>query len=103
MEKNEELAIICYDIMNNYPIKNPEKFKNLILESISYSKNSKIYNSIDANNGETPEQLSQKIFMSIDKEEKRALDLLIKFLFPKLDNIKNHLKDNNERNITEEN
>ena len=101
--KNEELAIICYDIMNNYQIKNPEKFKNLILESISYSKNSKIYNSIDTNNGETPEQLSQKIFMSIDKEEKRALDLLIKFLFPKLDNIKNHLKDNNEGNITEEN
>ena len=83
--KNLELAKIVYFIMNNYYIENPKKFSSLVMDCISQSDNTKIYQNIDTDKGETPEQLSEKIFNSINYEEKKGLDLLLEFLYPHLD------------------
>ena len=95
--KQLELAKIVYFIMNNYFIEIPEKFSFLVMDCISKSDNAKIYQSIDTDKGETPEQLSEKIFKSINYEEKKGLDLLLEFLFPNLD----FFKENDPSKLSE--
>ena len=95
--KQLDLAKIVYFIMNNYFIEIPEKFSFLVMDCISKSDNAKIYQSIDTDKGETPEQLSEKIFKSINYEEKKGLDLLLEFLFPNLD----FFKENDPSKLSE--
>ena len=95
--KQLELAKIVYFIMNNYCIENPDKFSFLVMDCISKSDNAKIYQSIDTDKGETPEQLSEKIFKSINYEEKKGLDLLLEFLFPNLE----FFKENDPSKLSE--
>ena len=81
--KNENIAKIAYFVMDNCKIKNPQKFSNLIIESINNSNNSKIYKNF-YEKGASPEKLAGKILNSIDSDEKKGLDDLLNFIFPKL-------------------
>ena len=83
--KHHELAQITYYIMNNYLIENPNKFSYLVMECITNTNNSRVYQSIDVDKNSTPEQLSEIIFKSINYEEKKGLDLLLEFLSPNLE------------------
>ena len=96
MIKSEEIAKIIYFILYKYNIDNPERFSDLMIESISNSHNSKIYINIDAAKDSTPEQLSEKLFKEIDQEEKKGIDLLLDFLFKNLDSF----NDNNIQNVS---
>ena len=82
------MAKIAYYIMNNFLIENPNKFSYLVMECISNSDNSKVYQSIDTDKNSTPEQLSEIIFKSINNDEKKGLDLLLEFLSPNLEYFK---------------
>ena len=86
--KHLDLAKIAYYIMNNFLIENPNKFSYLVMECISNSDNSKVYQSIDTDKNSTPEQLSEIIFKSINNDEKKGLDLLLEFLSPNLEYFK---------------
>ena len=83
--KNENIANIVYYIMENYEIKNPEAFSDLVNESISNSDNAQKYEEIDIDGEMTPEELSSELFKIINLEEKKGLDTLINFVFKKIE------------------
>ena len=94
--KNLEISKMIYSIMNKYNIENPQYFSDMICDSISNSKNANIYKNIDINENESAEKLSQELLKSIDLDEKKGLDLLIDFIFAKLEQLKN--KENSLNN-----
>ena len=91
---NEEIASVIYSIMNNFNIERPKSFSDLIMNCISYSKNSKLNHYINKEKDDTPNQLSEKISNLIDEKEKKGLFLLLKFLFDNLDYFKNNDQNN---------
>ena len=91
--KNENLSKMIYTIINSNMLENPENFSEMICDIIKKSHNSKITKDITTDRGETPAQLSQRLFKSIDFEEKKGMELLLSFLLPKLEELK--IKNNN--------
>lgn len=89
--KSENISKMIYTIMNTNIVENPENFSHMICDTINNSNNSKIYKSIIVDKNFSPEQLSQELFKSIDLEEKKGIDLLLSFILPKLE----ELKENN--------
>ena len=87
--KSINISKMIYKIMKSYNIKNPEKFSDMICETIQVSNNCRIYKNIPVDNNSTPEQLSQQLIKLIDLEEKKGLDELLNFLLPELEDLKN--------------
>jgi hypothetical protein len=79
---------MVYFIADSNILENPENFSNMIIDTIKNSNNCKIYRTMVVDRNSTPEQLSQKLFNLIDQKERSGLDLLLKFILPKLENLK---------------
>ena len=94
--KNINISKMIYSIINSYALENPEKFSNMICDSIVNSNNAKIYINIEADKNATPQELSQQLFKSIDMEEKIGIDNLLNFLLPKLEQYKDKINSSNE-------
>ena len=92
--KSKDISQMVYSIANSNFLEYPENFSYMIIETIKNTHNSKIYKSMVVDKNSTPEQLSQKLYESIDIEEKNGLDLLLNFILPKLDNLKMNNKLN---------
>lgn len=92
--KSPEVYQMIFNIINNYQIKNFKKFSEMICESITNSKNSKIYSSIiDDPEKYSPEKISGEIIQNLDKEEKKGMDDIIDFIIPKFEDYKNNTKN----------
>ena len=94
--KSENISKMIYTIINSNLLENPENFSNMICDTINNSHNCKITKNIVTDKNETPAQLSQRLFKSIDFEEKKGLELLISFLLPKLEELRNKYNNLNE-------
>ena len=94
--KSENISKMIFSILNSNLLENPENFSNMICDTINNSHNCKITKNIDTDKNETPAQLSQRLFKSIDFEEKKGMELLISFLLPKLEELKNKYNNLNE-------
>lgn len=94
--KNQEISKMIYSIINSYVLENPEKFSSMICYSIVNSDNAKIHINIEADKNATPMELSQKIYKSIDMEEKIGIDNLLNFLLPKLEQYKDKVNSSND-------
>ena len=86
--KNENISKMIYSIMNINVLENPENFSNMICDTINNSNCSKIYKSMVVDKNSSPQKLSEELFKSIDLEEKKGIDLLLNFILPKLDELK---------------
>ena len=97
--KTENISKMIYTIVNSNNLENPETFSEMICDIIQKSHNSKITQNIKTDINETPLQLSQRLFKSIDFEEKKGMELLLSFLLPKLEElkIKNNLNKYEEK------
>ena len=93
--KNENISKMIYSIMSANVVENPENFSNMICDTIKNSNNSKIYKSMVVDKNVSPEKLSQELFHSIDFEEKKGIDLLLSFILPKLEELKESNNLNN--------
>ena len=104
--KSPDVAKMIYTIMNSNVLENPEYFSNMISDAINNSNNCKIYKDITVKKDSTPEILSQQLFKSIDIEEKEAMELLLSFILPKLEYLKekdiNNSLNNYERKLFKE-
>lgn len=104
--KSPDVAKMIYTIMNSNVLENPEYFSNMISDAINNSNNCKIYKDITVKKDSTPEILSQQLFKSIDIEEKEAMELLLSFILPKLEYLKekdiNNSLNNYERKLFRE-
>ena len=87
--KSDKISIMIYSIIDSYNIKNPIIFSDMICDSICNSKNSKIYENIRVEEDESIEKLSLKLSKLIDVKEKKGLEVLLNFIFPKLGQLKN--------------
>ena len=86
--KNENISKMIYSIMNINVLENPENFSNMICDTINNSNCSKIYKSMVVDKNSSPQKLSEELFKLIDLEEKKGIDLLLNFILPKLDELK---------------
>ena len=93
--KNSDISQMIYTIMEYCILENPEYFSNMIIDTINNSKNCKTYKYITINENSSPEILSQKLYNSIDKEEKEGMESLLRFILPKLDDLKIKYTNNN--------
>ena len=94
--KSENISKMIYTIINSNLLENPDSFSNMICDTINNSHNCKITKNIDTDKNETPAQLSQRLFKSIDFEEKKGMELLLSFFLPKLEQLKNKYNNLNE-------
>ena len=88
--KSKNVSGMIYSILNSNFLENPENFSNMIIESINNSNNSKIYKNICVDKNSTIEKISKELSKSIDYKEKEGIDILLNFLFPKLEELKNN-------------